>query len=485
MGGVGKTLMAVQLIRDAEVGAAFDRLLWVSVGQDPDPLQCVRMLYFQLKSAPLPSGAMEEERIAVQALREACKGAKVLLVLDDIWDAKHAEMLNCVDAEAGAACLITTRLRNMSPGDGEISCGLLTTEESISLLLTSAGLPELIDEPPAAAYEAVECCGRLALALPMAGGMIRELRDLWETQLVPLLKEELSEEMSTEQRIVNASLRCIEETQRAGVEALFVCFGCFAEDEVVPAAALDAVAPIIYRKAGVTSTSPLRVRKWLASLLRASLLVENPKGMSVHDLVRDVMMMRAEEEEGGMVGLQREILRLFLAAYEENEKGVTSNSELKDFILRTCRHHVMHSQQPDMLLWEDELLMSVLIHQSNDVIASSVKGIGLEELKTAIEECELAGCWWKAAQLWFAASTPRGQRAGRELQRALAAISHVPETGASMALESRSITLLLYVTEGACAWICIAVAACSKSKKVWHAPFRADLEHVDRWLCME
>jgi hypothetical protein len=84
-----------------------------------------------------------------------------------------------------------------------------------------------------------------------------------------------------------------------------------------------------------------------------------------------------------------------------------------------------------------------------------VKGIGLEELKTAIEECELAGCWWKAAQLWFAASTPRGQRAGRELQRALAAISHVPETDASMALESRSITLLLYVTEGACAWMCI------------------------------
>ena len=118
-------------------------------------------------------------------------------------------------------------------------------------------------------------------------------------------------------------------------------------------------------------------------------------------------------------------------------------------------------------------------------LISAVAGIGLEELKTAIEECELAGCWWKAAQLWFAASTPRGQRAGRELQRALAAISHVPETGASMALESRSITLLLYVTEGACAWICIAVAACSKSKKVWHAPFTADLEHVDRWLCME
>jgi len=32
-GGVGKTTAAVQLIRDPEVGAAFQKLLWVSVSQ--------------------------------------------------------------------------------------------------------------------------------------------------------------------------------------------------------------------------------------------------------------------------------------------------------------------------------------------------------------------------------------------------------------------------------------------------------------------
>ena len=111
-------------------------------------------------------------------------------------------------------------------------------QESLSLLLTSAGLEHLIDKPPPAAVEAVECCGRLALALPIAGGMIREMNDTWQTQLIPLLKEELSEELSVEQRIVNASLRCVEESQRPLVEALFLVFGCFAEDEVVPAAAL-------------------------------------------------------------------------------------------------------------------------------------------------------------------------------------------------------------------------------------------------------
>ena len=88
----------------------------------------------------------------------------------------------------------------------------------------------------------VECCGRLALALPIAGGMIRQMDDVWQTQLVPMLKEELTEELSVEQRIVSASLRCVEESQRPGVEALFAVFGCFAEDEVVPAAALGACA---------------------------------------------------------------------------------------------------------------------------------------------------------------------------------------------------------------------------------------------------
>ena len=56
----------------------------------------------------LPASA-EEERDAVQELRQAAKGKRVLLVLDDCWDARHGESLNCVDADAGSACVITTR----------------------------------------------------------------------------------------------------------------------------------------------------------------------------------------------------------------------------------------------------------------------------------------------------------------------------------------------------------------------------------------
>jgi hypothetical protein len=122
----------------------------------------------------------------------------------------------------------------------------------------------------------------------MAGGMIREMEDVWETELVPLLKEGLSGELSVEQRIVKASLKCVDDSQRAGVEALFTVFGCFAEDEVVPAVAIDLLAPAIQKRMparGQTagSVSLLHVRKWLLLLLRNSVLSGSVvKGVSAH-----------------------------------------------------------------------------------------------------------------------------------------------------------------------------------------------------------
>ena len=75
-----------------------------------------------------------------------------------------------------------------------------------------------------------------------------------------MLKEELSLEVSTEERIVNASLRCVEEKERKGVEALFAVFGVFAEDELVPAAALDAIAPLVCSHAGLDGASRPHVK---------------------------------------------------------------------------------------------------------------------------------------------------------------------------------------------------------------------------------
>ena len=52
-------------------------------------------------------------------------------MLDDCWEVKHAEILNCIDPTSGSACVITTRIRNLAEGS-EISCGLLSTEEAVT-----------------------------------------------------------------------------------------------------------------------------------------------------------------------------------------------------------------------------------------------------------------------------------------------------------------------------------------------------------------
>ena len=246
MGGVGKTTMAALLLSDPQVGVTFERLLWLSVSQRPDILSLLRDLHFQLTSSQMPRDIDTEDQGA-QVLREAARGKKVLLVLDDCWHDTHAKILNCMDEWTGSHCVITTRIRNLS-GDRarEIVCGLLSQEESLSLLLKSAG--GSCDEAAAAA--AAGCCGGLALALKIAGGMIRIRRDDWQETLLPRLKGALSQDSYVAKSIVDASLSYMEDSEEGGrqgrgAQALFLCFGCFAEHAVVPAGVLDLLQPVV------------------------------------------------------------------------------------------------------------------------------------------------------------------------------------------------------------------------------------------------
>ena len=180
MGGVGKTMMAAALVRDQEVLAAFDKICWVSVGQEPDMLALQSTLHKQLVNKPLPDGAKADEVLALGELKAAAKDVAVLLVLDDVWVASHATPLTFVDSLARrSAVVVTTRMRSLLNGAAEVQCGVLSMEASLELLLRSGGCEQLLDAPPSAALEAVELCGRLPLALGIAGGIIDELADHW------------------------------------------------------------------------------------------------------------------------------------------------------------------------------------------------------------------------------------------------------------------------------------------------------------------
>ena len=115
-----------------------------------------------------------------------------------------------------------------------------------------------------------------------------------------------------------------------------------------------------------------------------------------------------------MVGLQREVLGLFLAAYDGNDANVQS---ISTFITHSIRHHVAHARQPDVAVHQDELLMGVL-SRSNDVdlVRQAVLGIELENLRATIAACEAQGCWFESAQLCLATSIVLGQVCRRGAQ---------------------------------------------------------------------
>ena len=147
----------------------------------------------------------------------------------------------------------------------------------------------------------------------------------WQAELVDELEREFeSGEASVEERVVNASLRVLPAAVRVGAEQLFTLLAIFAEDAVVPSAAIDVVAPLMWRQgdegqeggAGQGGSFKRQTRRLLQQLLKSNLVRGSIEGgVFVHDLVRDCMCRRAEAaREGGLRATQREAVPLLLEA---------------------------------------------------------------------------------------------------------------------------------------------------------------------------
>ena len=309
------------------------------------------------------------------ALRAAAADRKVLLVIDDAWQVEHERALFCLDEATGSACLVTTRIGALVKGYFELELMQLGKEAALDLLLKAGEVEqeEVAPSARAAALQAVELCGRLPLCLAIAGAMILEHADDWETWLVPALRDshgaELrersasvgdgAEEGSVEERVLRASLRSIKVEERVGVTALFDVCACFAEDATVPAAVFDALAPAIFEEVaraeaeateraehgdrqsldaggspsklgGNTQSRPVlkkgmsarelasSVRRWLREALRHSLLLGSiADGIRMHDLVRDYTIARAYRRDGGLGGVQLRVVSALLSAMPE------------------------------------------------------------------------------------------------------------------------------------------------------------------------
>jgi WD40 repeat protein len=279
MGGIGKTVLAIDLVNDDQVRRAFaDGVFWLTLGQSVDPLQ------LQVRLAGYLSGetnAFATDHEARDRLRQLFEGKSCLLVLDDLWRFRDAEPFDVLGS--GSRLLVTTRDADLLVrlGAGEVSLGVPDEPSSLELLATFSG--QARDTLPATARKVVENCGHLPLALAVAGAQIRG-GAAWEDVLSALERGRL--EFPGYGSIFNA-LQVSTESLASSDRDRYLELAVFPEDANVPVETICT----FWRHTGRMEAPDSR--ELLRRLHRQALLIRSDDGKHItfHDLQHDFLRL--------------------------------------------------------------------------------------------------------------------------------------------------------------------------------------------------
>ncbi|WBB55761.1 BTAD domain-containing putative transcriptional regulator [Verrucosispora sp. WMMD573] len=179
MAGSGKTTLAVHVAN--RLAARFpDAQLFIDLkGHDPaEKLDRPTALTTLLRQLGTPAGRIPPDPgDRLDRWRRDLAGRRVIIVLDNAADAAQVRPL--LPTAPGNLVIVTSRRRiNGLDVDPPVSLPLLKPAEGVALLASTAGAERVAAEPEAAAA-VVESCGRLPLAIRLAGSRLAH-RPNWQ-----------------------------------------------------------------------------------------------------------------------------------------------------------------------------------------------------------------------------------------------------------------------------------------------------------------
>jgi hypothetical protein len=172
--GVGKTTLVGVLSRDPEVGQTYaDGVLWTSLDQKPSLMSILAGWGRALGRDDLLRVATPEE--AVQQLGAILRHKRMLLIVDDVWDAGHGALFQQTRG-SGCGLLITTRLPEVADAlaqtdEAIYNLPVLAEEDALKLMRVLA--PAVVEEHPDECRELVKDLEYLPLALHVAARLLR------------------------------------------------------------------------------------------------------------------------------------------------------------------------------------------------------------------------------------------------------------------------------------------------------------------------
>lgn len=117
VGGIGKTILAQKIFNNEEIQQEFTKRMWLCVNKDFSETE---LLMSAIEVAGGHRTTANTKAVPEQILKEAVKGHKALLVMDDVWDHRVWEgVLQTPLANAlarGSSVLMTTRHTTVARG---------------------------------------------------------------------------------------------------------------------------------------------------------------------------------------------------------------------------------------------------------------------------------------------------------------------------------------------------------------------------------
>jgi len=172
--GVGKTTFVSVICRDPDIAQAFpDGVLWTFLDQKPDLFSKLAAWERALTGADsLMSVATLND--AAAKLATLLRNRRMLLVIDDVWDAAHAAPFLQACGNSQSSVLLTTRLPNVANDFShyrQYPLPVLTEESSILLLRHL--IPDIVEQHQELCRALAYDLEYLPLSLHVAGRLLR------------------------------------------------------------------------------------------------------------------------------------------------------------------------------------------------------------------------------------------------------------------------------------------------------------------------
>ncbi|HEX4494278.1 MAG TPA: tetratricopeptide repeat protein [Thermoanaerobaculia bacterium] len=180
MGGVGKTTLALKLAEGLKPEFPDAQIYLDLKGVDPHPLSPAQAMAHVIRAFHPETRLPETEAEVAGLYRSVLDGKRVLLLMDNAVSNEQVEPLI---PPSTCLLLVTSRSRFALPGLVERNLDEMPEQDAKDLLLRIA--PRIAD----AVDEIARLCGRLPLALRLAGSALAERPNLSPTQYARRFKE--------------------------------------------------------------------------------------------------------------------------------------------------------------------------------------------------------------------------------------------------------------------------------------------------------